>query len=149
MGKLKVGHIAGFLVFIACLVTFGLYATRCHGSECEIVSTEIKGGNIDTTETNSKRIAEQLRKGEIVLLDVREESEWNEGHIAGAKHIPLNNLDITTTESIDRAIPLYIYCRSGKRAKEAEDKLKELGFSRAESIGGVIDWQENGGELVK
>lgn len=149
MERFEVRHIAGFLVVAACLGAFSLYTARCHGSECEVVNTEIKRENIDTSKTNPERITEQLKNGEIVLLDVREESEWNEGHIEGAKHIALSTLDVETTKDISKETPVYVYCRSGRRAQEAEIKLKGLGFNEAKSIGGIIDWQANGGSLVK
>jgi rhodanese-related sulfurtransferase len=94
-------------------------------------------------------IKEKVSNKEIILLDVREDSEWQEGHIKGALHISLGNLNINTTKNLSKNIPVYIYCRSGKRANEAELKLKALGFEKAENLGGIIYWQGRGGELVK
>lgn len=139
--------IIGSLVIASGLISFGVYTTKCHGSECKVPKTEVKGEQV-FSKINPEIINRQVENNEIVLLDVREDSEWKEGHINGALHIPLGDLNIETTKDIPKDIPLYIYCRSGRRAIEAEIKLKELGFSRAEKLGGIIEWQEKGGTLV-
>jgi len=94
-------------------------------------------------------INKQVANNEITLLDVREDSEWDAGHIAGAKHIALGNINSDTTKDLPKDTPIYIYCRSGKRAAEAELKLKALGFDKTEDIGGITYWQERGGDLVE
>ena len=136
-------------VFVAIgLITFGFYTTKCHGDECDIEKKEMKEEKV-ISKMNPDVINQQVEGKKIILLDVREESEWNEGHIKGALHIALGNLNIETTKGIPKDTPLYIYCRSGRRAGEAEIKLKELGFSNAEKLGGIIEWQERGGTLIK
>ncbi|OHA87509.1 MAG: hypothetical protein A2566_00685 [Candidatus Zambryskibacteria bacterium RIFOXYD1_FULL_40_13] len=97
---------------------------------------------------NPEIIKKQVENNEIVLLDVREDSEWNDGHISGAMHIPLGNINEETITKIEKGKPLYVYCRSGRRAGEAVIKLKSLGFNDVTNLGGVLDWQENGGTLV-
>lgn len=140
-------NIIGSLVVAIGLITFGVYTTKCHGAECKAEDTPVKVEQV-TSKINPEVINQQIENNEIILLDVREDSEWNEGHIKGAKHIALGNLNIDTTKEISKDIPLYIYCRSGKRAGEAELKLKELGFIKAEKLGGIIEWQEKGGMLT-
>lgn len=97
---------------------------------------------------NPQHIQEQLASGEIVLLDVREKSEWDEGHIAGAKHLPLGELSEETTKDLPKDGPLGVYCRSGGRAGVAETLLRNIGFEKVLNIGGITEWQESGGELV-
>lgn len=96
-----------------------------------------------------KIINEQVANSEIILLDVREGSGWDVGHIAGAKHIALGNINSETTKELPKDAIIYVYCRSGKRAGEGEIKLRSLGFQKAENIGGITYWQERGGDLVK
>lgn len=93
-------------------------------------------------------ITKQIESGEAVLLDVREQDEWDEGHIKGAQHIPLGKLSSETTRGFSQELPVYVYCRSGGRATRAEAVLRTLGFSKAKNIGGIIQWQEAGGELI-
>jgi len=139
--------IMGSLVIAIGLITFGIYTTKCHGSECKVTKTEVKEEQI-VSKMDPSVIRRQVENNEIVLLDVREDSEWEEGHIKGAKHVALGNINIETTRSISNDTPIYIYCRSGRRAGEAEIKLKELGFSNTENLGGIVEWQEKGGTLV-
>jgi len=141
-------NIIGSLVVAIGLITFGIYATKCHGAECKVPKTEVKEEQI-VSKMDPSVINKQVENNEIVLIDVREDSEWNEGHIKGALHIALGNLNIETIKDSPKDIPIYTYCRSGKRAGEAEIKLKELGFNNAEKLGGIIEWQEKGGTLVQ
>ncbi len=147
MKNKKTYNIIGSLVIAVGLITFGFYTTKCHGSECKVEKIEEKEEQV-VSKINPEIITKQVENNEIILLDVREDSEWNEGHIKGALHISLGDLNIETTKGILKDIPLYLYCRSGRRALEAELKLKQLGFINAEKIGGIIEWQEKGGSLV-
>lgn len=95
-----------------------------------------------------KQITKQVENNEVFLLDVREDSEWNTGHIPDAKHIPLGNINKETVSGLPKDIPIYIYCRSGGRAGVAESYLQDLGYSNAENIGGILEWQAMGGKLA-
>ena len=71
-----------------------------------------------------------------VLIDVRENYEFNEGHIPGAINIPLGN--ITKIDySLDKTI--IVYCRSGNRSNKAAIKLKNMGYN-VKDMGGILDW---------
>ena len=66
---------------------------------------------------------------EKCLLDVRTEEEFQEGHLSEAVNIPISDLSNQIFLKIkDKETPLFIYCRSGGRAKKAAIVLKELGF---------------------
>ncbi len=139
--------IIGSLIIATGAIAFGLYATKCQGNECKIPKKEIKEERI-IFKMDPGVINKQVENNEIVLLDVREDSEWNEGHIKGARHIPLGDLNIETTNEIPKNKPLYVYCRSGRRAGEAVIKLRTLGFDNVENMGGIVEWQGKGGALV-
>lgn len=150
-------HIIGSILIAGVLIFFGINASKCHGDACN--TSESNTANVLGTSVEDKYqifpkmipkiIDEQVVNNEIILLDVRENSEWDAGHIAGAKHIALGNINYETTKELNKNLPVYIYCRSGKRAGEAELKLHSLGFEKAENIGGITHWQERGGNLVK
>ena len=140
-------NIIGSLVVAIGLITFGIYATKCHGDECKATNIEVKEEQV-VSKMDPSVVSKQVEKNEIVLLDVRESNEWNEGHIKGALHIALGDLNIKTTNNIPKDKPLYVYCRSGRRAGEAVIKLKTLGFDNVENMGGVVEWQGKGGLLV-
>lgn len=77
---------------------------------------------------------------QLFIVDVREEDEFNSGHLPTAHSYPLSMLkDITHSLPNDRM--LYIYCRSGQRAQTACNILEELGFTQVENIGGIIHWK--------
>ena len=76
-----------------------------------------------------------------IILDVRTAAEYAEGHIPNA--INYANEDIG--ESAEEILPdkeqlILVYCRSGRRSKEASQKLVDLGYSNVYEFGGIIDW---------
>jgi hydroxyacylglutathione hydrolase len=145
--------ILGSIIVALGIIVFSLYATKCHGDECNALQANVITANAGDPQIFPKMIPdvinEQIKNKEIILLDVREDSEWDAGHIAGAEHIALGNLNAETTKDIPKDALVYTYCRSGKRAKEAETILRGIGFSKAEDLGGIVYWQERGGELVQ
>ena len=77
-----------------------------------------------------------------VIVDVRRQDEYDDGHIPGAILIP--NEDITTVRP--EALPdldqvILVYCRSGRRSKDAAQKLVDMGYRNVFEFGGIIDWQ--------
>lgn len=81
-----------------------------------------------------------------VIIDVREEEEWDAGHIAGAVHIPLNQLDARLSELQPyKDTTIITQCRSGKRSLQALELLKSAGFSKVSSMdGGIVAWSKDG-----
>ncbi len=79
-------------------------------------------------------------------LDVREQEEWDEGHIPGALHIPRGNLESRVETAVpDRSAPLVVYCASGMRSAFAAETLATLGYAQPLSLaGGYTDWKRNG-----
>ena len=82
-----------------------------------------------------------------IILDVRRPDEYAEGHIPGAINVP--NEDIGTAEISelpDKSQLILVYCRSGRRSKEASEKLVKLGYTNIVEFGGILDWK---GEIEK
>ena len=78
------------------------------------------------------------------LLDVREQSEWDEAHVDGAVLIPLGELSARTAE-LPTDQDILIICRSGNRSAQARDLLRQAGFERTTSIsGGINAWMAAG-----
>jgi rhodanese-related sulfurtransferase len=98
-------------------------------------------------DTVSPKEAAAMRvDNKAVIVDVREDDEWNEHHIHGAIHIPLGQLDGRLSElSAYKNTPIITQCRGGKRSAKAQIALKSAGFSRVYSMDGGIDaWDEQG-----
>ena len=88
---------------------------------------------------------EQLRQdGPVVLVDVRTDPEVARGIIAGACHIPLNQLPARYGE-LDMQATVVVYCQSGGRSAQACAWLAQQGFSRVHNLqGGVLAWARSG-----
>jgi molybdopterin/thiamine biosynthesis adenylyltransferase/rhodanese-related sulfurtransferase len=98
-------------------------------------------------EVDATRARELLESAEPPLLvDVREQDEWSEGHLPGAVHIPRGNLESRVERAApDRTQPVILYCQAGNRSVFAAKTLEELGYESVVSLaGGYTDWKRNG-----
>lgn len=77
------------------------------------------------------------------LIDVRADHEWEAGHIAGASHIPLDELPQRAGE-IEKERPVVLYCRGGNRSTMATAALAESGFDAVKLSEGITGWEEEG-----
>lgn len=85
-------------------------------------------------------------ESDYIILDVRTQQEYSEGHIPNAVCIPNETISDKEIEQLpDKNQLILVYCRSGRRSKEAAQKLSELGYTGVMEFGGIIDWQ---GEVV-
>ena len=77
-----------------------------------------------------------------VLLDVREEEEYITGHAANALLFPVDEIDAETAALLlpEKDVPTLVYCRTGRRSKDAAQKLEKLGYTELYDIGGLIGW---------
>ena len=91
------------------------------------------------------KVMMELDDGHVVV-DVRRQDEFDEGHIPGAICIPNESIiDSMPSELPDLDQIILIYCRSGRRSKEAAQKLYDMGYTNVYEFGGIIDWT---GEVV-
>ena len=82
-----------------------------------------------------------------VILDVRTQEEYNEGHIPNAINIPNETIDEKIYDKLkDKKQLILIYCRSGSRSRQAAYKMQKLGYSNLVEFGGIINWK---GEIEK
>lgn len=76
-----------------------------------------------------------------VILDVREQDEYDAGHISGAILIPYTQIEVKANEMLpDKDQLILVYCRSGRRSKIAAEALAELGYTNIKEFGGILDW---------
>ena len=76
-----------------------------------------------------------------IILDVREQEEYDAGHIPGAILIPYTQIAEKAEEVLtDKDQLILVYCRSGRRSKIAAEALAELGYTNIKEFGGIIDW---------
>ena len=83
---------------------------------------------------------------DYIIIDVRTESEYQQGHIKNAINIPNESIDESVSEILtNKDQLLLVYCRSGNRSKQASEKLAKLGYSNIYEFGGIFDFP---GEIV-
>jgi len=89
---------------------------------------------------------ELMLEQQAVMVDVREQDEWNEAHIHGAIHIPLGQLKARSSElNAYKNSPLIVQCRSGRRSKEGYQILESAGFTNLYNLdGGINAWTASG-----
>src|SRR5712692_7686738 len=84
--------------------------------------------------------AQLAKMSEAMLIDVREPYEWNQGHLEGARHIPLGQLE-HNLDSIPKERDVVLYCRSGARSARGLEMMRTAGFRRARHLkGGYLAW---------
>ena len=91
------------------------------------------------TAENAKKIMDSSE--DYVILDVREQDEYDAGHIPGAMLLPYTEIESKAEKMLpDKGKQILVYCRSGRRSKIAAEALVELGYTNIKEFGGIIDW---------
>lgn len=100
-------------------------------------------------EVNVAEVAEAIVADSHILLDVREQDEWDEAHIEGSVHLPMSELMERSSElSIEK--PLHILCHSGVRSLYAVQYLSQMGHTEPKSMaGGIVAWVQSGKPIVR
>jgi molybdopterin/thiamine biosynthesis adenylyltransferase/rhodanese-related sulfurtransferase len=100
----------------------------------------------EITEIDAARARGVIDGREAVVVDIREQDEWDEGHIAGAVHVPRGHLESRIERTApDRAQPVLLYCSQGNRSVFAAKTLEEMGYEDVVSLAaGFTDWKRNG-----
>lgn len=93
-------------------------------------------------QVSSAEAAEIMQEeSDYFLLDARTQEEYETGHIPGAVCIPNETIGDTEPEQLtDKEQLILVYCRTGRRSKEASQKLAEMGYSNVVEFGGIVDW---------
>ena len=103
------------------------------------METEQEAVYMNITAQEAKEIMDS-QEG-YIILDVREQDEYDAGHIPGAIVIPHGQIE-DQAESVltDKDQLILVYCRSGRRSKIAAEALVELGYTNIKEFGGILDW---------
>jgi rhodanese-related sulfurtransferase len=100
----------------------------------------------EDVDVDPDRAKELIDGGEVQLVDVREQYEWDAGRIAGARHIEIERL-ASQAETLDRDRPVLFYCRLGARSGMAANAFRRAGFDAYSIDGGVTEWDRRGHPL--
>lgn len=92
-----------------------------------------EGGEVTHTKDTIEQVRENVEAGKALIIDVREMEEWEAGHLAIAKFVPLSMLrelpaGVTELDGIAKDKILYVHCRSGRRCLTATPFLKAMGY---------------------
>jgi phage shock protein E len=102
------------------------------------------GPNVDVATVNALQ-----GRDDVLILDVREQSEYDAGHIPGVTLIPLNDVPNRLSE-IPKDKPVIVTCRSGNRSGQATDFLRQQGYTNVHNMtGGINAWQQAGYAVEK
>ena len=101
-----------------------------------------KGGKAMYERITAEEAKKIMDSGEEhIILDTREQDEFDSGHIPGAILIPYTEIENKAEEMIpDKDELILVYCRSGRRSKIAAENLAKLGYTNVKEFGGIIDW---------
>jgi len=87
---------------------------------------------------------QKWKKGKLPLVDVREDNEWEKGHLEGAIHVPLSGLS-SVKQKLDKNEEYYVMCHSGVRSSMACQELAKEGYKVTNVMGGISAWR---GEVI-
>ena len=94
--------------------------------------------DLDPAEARRRQAA-----GELDLVDIREQYEWDAGHVPGTRHIEIERV-ASNAPTIDRARPVAFMCRGGVRAGMVTQAFRAIGFDAYNVAGGFTAWYEQG-----
>lgn len=91
---------------------------------------------------SQEKAKEMMDTQEVLILDVREQDEYDGGHIPSAVLLPVGTIDEDTAAEVirEKDSTVLVYCRSGNRSKTASSKLADLGYTNIYEFGGINTW---------
>ena len=114
------------------LLTFFLLLTGCGGN----------GSDSSYQQITQEEAKEMMDTEEVIILDVREQDEYDSGHIPDAVLLPVGTINEDTAAEVipEKDSKVLVYCRSGNRSKTASSTLVELGYTNIYEFGGINTW---------
>lgn len=131
--------------FLALALVLVLCLTGCNAGISKESATTVMTGYKQISQDEAK--AMMARDDGHIIVDVRRQYEYDAGHIPGAILIPNESIDKERPKELpDLDQIILVYCRSGRRSKEASEKLAKMGYTNIYEFGGIITWP---GETTK
>ena len=132
----------------ALTVMLTICLTACSGNVSSTSLTATQEQILQFKQITQDEAKEMMAKDDgHIIVDVRRQDEYDAGHIPGAILIPNENIDTTRPKELpDLNQIILVYCRSGRRSKEASEKLSKMGYTKIYEFGGIITWT---GETTK
>ena len=135
---------AAVCMIICCLLIMGSFTLVAVNAENMFSDLEAENqftAYIDESLTQEEA-KEMMDAQEVIILDVREQDEYDSGHIPGAVLLPVGSIDEDTAAEVipEKDSTVLVYCRSGNRSKTASSALAELGYTNIYEFGGINTW---------
>ena len=137
------------LIIIGIFSVFGFSCSKTGNEKQDLVmSKEAKNGKkVEYKKITSDEAKKMMETQKAIVVDVRTLEEYNEGHIPNAISVPLETIENEAEAKLKNKDDLIlVYCRSGRRSREAALKLIEKEYTNVIDFGGIQDWN---GEIVK
>ena len=131
------------LALCLCLAACGSLPPTSDGAPAVSSSQEAAGTAAGWQSISPEEAHDWMESGEdLVVVDVRTQEEYDAGHISGAVLVPNEEIGDPIPDQLPEDLdqPLLLYCRSGRRSKEAAEKLAALGYTQVYELGGIQDW---------
>lgn len=129
------------------IVGLVLFISACRKTPTK--SAESLDVNNLSADLSVQDVSQLLNDGTIYLIDVREQDEWNAGHVAGAQLLPMSEIGNRLSE-IPTDKPVIVMCRSGNRSSSVAQLLRDSGLSNIHNMtGGILAWQNAGLSTTK
>lgn len=129
-------------------------AKKLDTAPASTAATEIKHADAkeakELLDANAKAAADN-KEAKIIVVDVRTEDEYKEGHIAGSKNIDINRAGFEEKlAALDKTKPILVHCAAGGRSTKSLESFKKLGFKTVTHLdGGFKDWKKAGNPVEK
>ena len=137
------------LTMIGLFSVFGFSCSKTGNEKQSLtISKEVKNGKkAEYKKITSDEAKKMIETQKVIVVDVRTLKEYTEGHIPNAISVPLETIENKAESKLKNKDDLIlVYCRSGRRSREAALKLIEKGYTNVIDFGGIKDWN---GEVVK
>ena len=144
--KAQRATLAVFAVLCMLLTACGNGTSSSESAQSEVNTTAASAAATYQQITQEKAKEMMQADDGHIIVDVRRQDEYDSGHIPGAILIPNESIGTEQPKELpDLDQVILIYCRSGRRSKEASQKLADMGYTHIYEFGGIIDWT---GEVV-
>ena len=137
------------LTMIGLFSVFGFSCSKTGNEKQSLtISKEVKNGKkAEYKKITSDEAKKMIETQKVIVVDVRTLEEYKEGHIPNAISVPLETIENEAEAKLKNKDDLIlVYCRSGRRSREAALKLIEKGYTNVIDFGGIQDWNA---EIVK
>lgn len=125
------------LFLLAALICFGMAAIKFCTARMKPNNAAPKR-RVDLSPEEA--IARMEANPDLILLDVRTQEEYDDGHIPGAVCLPSDMIEEGMPFSFDKDAEILLYCHSDKRSAEAASRLRAMGYTNVSDIGCILDW---------